>query len=195
MADAGSAISGPEDSEQGMDLVAEARRNWVGSGLGEVEAMASATSLARSHQIVLGRVNQALTPFALTFSRYEALALLSFARNGSMAMARMGERLQVHPTSVTSTIDRLERDGLVERAPHPDDRRATLATLTAEGRAKHAEATATLQSIRWGMADIDESELEALNVGLAAVRASAGDNVSGSARQAVTGEHVDQDQR
>lgn len=165
-----------------MDLVAEARRNWVESGLGEVDAMVAATSLARAHQVVLGRINQALTPFSLTFSRYEALALLSFARNGSMAMARMGERLQVHPTSVTSTIDRLERDGLVERSPHPDDRRATLATLTKAGRALHKEATTALEDIRWGMGEIDDPTLADMNEQLANVRASAGDNVSGSTR-------------
>ena len=70
-----------------MDLVAEAKRNWVASGLGEVEAMVAATSLARSHQIVLGRINKTLAPLSLTFSRYEALALLTFSRKGSMAMA------------------------------------------------------------------------------------------------------------
>ncbi len=170
-----------------MDLVAEARRNWESNNLGEVDAMVSATSLARAHQIVLGRINQALTPLSLTFSRYEALALLSFARNESMAMARMGERLQVHPTSVTSTIDRLERDGLVKRSPHPDDRRATLATLTTEGRAVHAEATAALEAIRWGMGELAVDQLTELNHQLAHVRESAGDNVSGSIRTTTKG--------
>ena len=169
-------------SSDDMDLVAEARRNWESAGLGEIDAMVAATSLARSHQIVLGRINQALTPLSLTFSRYEALALLSFARNQSMAMARMGERLQVHPTSVTSTIDRLERDGLVTRSPHPQDRRATLASLTKLGREMHAEATTALEAIRWGMGDVADESLIELNSGLAVVRASAGDNVSGSLR-------------
>lgn len=169
-------------SHADMDLVAEARRNWVDNDLGEVEAMVAATSLARSHQIVLGRINSALSQFSLTFSRYEALALLSFARNGSMAMARMGERLQVHPTSVTSTIDRLERDGLVTRCPHPDDRRATLATLTKDGRILLTAATSELEQIRWGMGEVADSRLDDLNHELSSVRASAGDNVSGSTR-------------
>ena len=171
-----------KDQTSDMDLVAEARRNWESADLGEVTAMVSATSLARAHQIVLGRINQALTPFSLTFSRYEALALLSFARGGAMAMARMGERLQVHPTSVTSTIDRLERDGLVKRSPHPDDRRATLAMLTPAGRTIHAKATAALEDIRWGMGEIPDAQLDDLNHNLAYVRESAGDNVSGSIR-------------
>lgn len=170
-----------------MDLIAEARRNWIESDLGEVDAMVSATSLARAHQIVLGRINAALTEYSLTFSRYEALALLSFARNGSMAMARMGERLQVHPTSVTSTIDRLERDGLVHRSPHPDDRRATLATLTKDGRQLLEDATASLESIRWGMGEISNTDLGDLNAELVNVRASAGDSVTGSIRTDVRG--------
>jgi DNA-binding MarR family transcriptional regulator len=165
-----------------MDLVAEARRNWNANDLGEVEAMVSATSLSRAHQIVQGRITQALTPLSLTFSRYEALALLSFARNGSMPMARMGERLQVHPTSVTSTVDRLERDGLVTRRPHPDDRRATLATLTSKGRSVLATATIALEVIRWGLGEMGEANLADLNHELANVRASAGDNVSDSMR-------------
>ena len=170
-----------------MDLVAEARRNWMEIGLGEVDAMVAATSLARSHQIVLGRINGALAEFSLTFSRYEALALLGFTRSGSMAMARMGERLQVHPTSVTSTIDRLERDGLVARSPHPEDRRATLATITTAGRRLLADATESLEAIRWGMSDISTPDLVELNAELSNVRASAGDNVSGSIRSDAKG--------
>ncbi len=169
---------GPND----MDLVAEARRNWVERGLGEVDAMVSVTSLSRSHQIVLGRINQALSPMSLTFSRYEALALLSFARRNSMAMARMGERLQVHPTSVTSTIDRLERDGLVMRSPHPDDRRATLVTLTSDGKKLATDATSALEAIRWGMGEVGDERLRDLNHSLAELRESAGDNVEGSKR-------------
>ena len=180
-----------DNASSDMDLVAEARRNWEVGGLGEVDAMVSATSLARAHQIVLGRINQALTPFSLTFSRYEALALLSFARGGAMAMARMGERLQVHPTSVTSTIDRLERDGLVKRSPHPDDRRATLATLTTAGRKLHGESTKALEAIRWGMGEMADGTLSDLNHQLAFVRESAGDNISGSTR---TGASVSKEQ-
>jgi len=167
-------------NEVSFDLIAEIRRNWTKRGLRETDAMVAATSLARGHQIVLGRINHALGEHDLTFSRYEALALLSFARNESMGMARMGERLQVHPTSVTSTIDRLERDGLVSRAPNPDDRRATLATLTAEGKELLDKATASLEAIRWGMGDITDTKLTGLTNGLSHIRASAGDTTDGS---------------
>lgn len=161
-----------------LDLIAETRRNWTERGLREADAMVTATSLARSHQIVLGRVNQALSEHNLTFSRYEALALLSFARKESMGMARMGERLQVHPTSVTSTIDRLERDGLVTRSPNPDDRRATLATLTSTGREVLDKATASLEAIRWGMGEIGDNHLQTIAADLIHIRESAGDTIN-----------------
>ena len=163
-----------------MDLVAEARRNWGERGWGEIDAMAAVTSISRAHQIVLGRVNAALAPLGLTFSRYEALALLSFTRTGALPLSRMGERLQVHPTSVTSTIDRLERDGLVERQPHDTDRRTTLARITAVGRERLDEATATLEAVRFGMGDLAGDELTAITATMASVRASAGDDVTHS---------------
>ena len=112
------------------DPITEARRNWEARGWDAVDAMTAATSITRAHQILLKRIDTVLEPFGLVFSRFEALALLSFTRTGALPLARIGERLQVHPTSVTNTIDRLEADGLVARVPHPTDRRATLAKIT-----------------------------------------------------------------
>lgn len=163
-----------------MDLIGETRRNWNEHGLGQLDAMIAATSVARGHQIILGRINAALANFSLTFSRYEALALLNFTRDGSMRLARMGERLQVHPTSVTSTIDRLERDRLVTRTPHPDDRRAILATITPKGRKVLDAATIALEDVDWGMGGLDPAALTDLINGMAQVRETAGDDVSQS---------------
>jgi hypothetical protein len=50
--------------------------------------MAAATSLVRASQIVVGKVEEALRPFALTFPRYEALVLLFFSREGALPSAR-----------------------------------------------------------------------------------------------------------
>ena len=61
------------------------------------------------------RIDAVLRPLELTFARYEVLRLLSFSSAGAMPMTRLGSLLQVHPTSVTSAVDRLERQGFVER--------------------------------------------------------------------------------
>ncbi len=92
--------------------------------------MAAVTSIMRAQQILLAELDALLRPFDLTFARYEALVLLSFSRTGALPLRLIGERLMVHPTSVTNTIDRLERAELVVRRPNPEDRRGTLAEIT-----------------------------------------------------------------
>ena len=81
--------------------------------------MALVTSIMRVQQVFLARVERILRPFGLTFARYEVLRLLAFSRKGSMPVGRIGERLQVHPASVTNAVQRLEADGLVARSRQP----------------------------------------------------------------------------
>jgi DNA-binding MarR family transcriptional regulator len=133
------------------DPIEEARRQWAEHGWGALEAMSAATTITRAHQVVLAQIDKALAPFRLTFSRYEALVLLSFTRTGSLPLGKIAERLMVHSTSVTNTIDRLERDGFVRRLPHPTDRRFILAEITEEGRGIVKEATDALVEIEFGI--------------------------------------------
>lgn len=157
------------------DPIAEARRQWESHDLGAVDAMAAATSITRAHQLVLSRINEALKPFGLTFSRFEALALLSFASDNALPLGKMGERLMVHPTSVTNTIDRLEDDGLVRRVPHPDDRRATLAELTDVGAKVAREASDALRDIAFGLAELDTAQLRSIESNIGSLRERSGD--------------------
>lgn len=157
------------------DPIAEARRQWQRNGFGNVEAMAAATSITRAHQIILGRINEVLNPWGLNFSRFEALALLHFTRSGELPLGKIGERLQVHPASVTNTIDRLEADGLVERVAHPTDRRATLARITDTGRAAVEEAAAALSRVGFGFHGLSDDVLARLDADITALRRSAGD--------------------
>jgi DNA-binding MarR family transcriptional regulator len=157
------------------DPIAEARRNWDDHGWVAGDAMVAATSITRAHQIVLGRVNTILGPLGLNFSRFEALALLSFSRSGALPLGKMGERLQVHPTSVTNTIDRLQRDGLVERVAHPTDGRTTLASLTAAGHKLVVQAQAALAAINFGLDGLDHGGLRAVGADIRPLRQHAGD--------------------
>jgi len=65
------------------------------------------TSVMRAQQVLLARVDAVLSPFGLTFARFEVLMLLQFSRSGALPLSRIGQRLQVHPASVTNAIDRL----------------------------------------------------------------------------------------
>ena len=99
------------------------------------------TSLVRAQQLLMERIDAVLRPLELTFARYEVLRLLSFSSAGAMPMTRLGSLLQVHPTSVTSAVDRLERQGFVERERQDEDRRVVLAAITEAGRAVVEKAT------------------------------------------------------
>ena len=137
--------------------------------------MAAATSIMRAQQIVLNAVDTALRRYGLTFARYEALVLLSFTRTGELPLGKMGQRLMIHPTSVTNIIDRLAEDRLVERIPHPSDRRTTLAQITPAGRALVVQTTEAVDDVRFGLGALDDDELGQLIQLIRTLRLSAGD--------------------
>lgn len=130
------------------DPIAEARRQWASHGWEHAaDGMTAVASVMRAQQLLLARVDAALKPFALSFARFELLRLLAFTREGRMPLASVITRLQVHPTSVTNTVDRLARAGLVVREQHPDDGRAAMLVLTPEGRHLVDDATEALNAV------------------------------------------------
>lgn len=162
------------------DPIRAAHEQWVEHGWGEAaDGMAMVTSLVRVHQLLMERIEGALRPHGLTFARYEVLRLLSFTRSGRMPMSRLGSLLQVHPTSVTSAVERLVRQGYAERLRREDDRRVVLAAITDEGRDVVEAATDSLNTqvfMRPGLAEPDVHRLTAL---LGSLRAASGDQVTG----------------
>src|SRR6476660_9204391 len=62
----------------GFDPIERAGALWE-----EHRAMRAVTSVMRAHQILIAELDAMLRPYGITFSRYEALVLLMFARNGS----------------------------------------------------------------------------------------------------------------
>jgi DNA-binding MarR family transcriptional regulator len=86
--------------------------------------------------------------------------LLSFSRSGSLPLSKVGERLMVHPTSVTNLIDRLEAQGFVARTIDVADRRRILASLTPAGRRVLKRATAALTDIEFAVGTLDTADQE-----------------------------------
>lgn len=156
------------------DPIARAAETWA-DRFGPADAMAAVTSIMRAQQILLGGLDAVLRPHGLTFARYEALVLLTFSRAGALPLRVIGQRLMVHPTSVTNTIDRLEKQGLVTRRPNPRDGRGTLAEITQPGRDVVGRATADLMAARFGMGDYSSPELGELFSLLRGLRLAAGD--------------------
>jgi DNA-binding MarR family transcriptional regulator len=156
------------------DPIDEAARQW-GRRWGGVPAMHAVTSLMRVQQLVIGRLDSLLKPHGLTFARYEALVLLVFSSRGSLPLGKMGERLQVHPTSVTSIVQRLEAAGLVRRVRDDTDGRVVLAEITEAGRELVERATADLVGADFALGELSDDELEQLSALLRPVRRAAGD--------------------
>ena len=156
------------------DPIVRAAELWH-ERIGPSTTMAAVTSIMRVQQILQSAVDGALRPHGLTFARYEALVLLVFSRRGSLPMRVMGERLQLHPTSVTNIVDRLEADGLVKRTPHPTDRRTTLAEITDLGRDQMKAATSAVTAIDFGLRGLTDRQTATLTELLARVRKAAGD--------------------
>jgi DNA-binding MarR family transcriptional regulator len=156
------------------DPIAEAQHKWS-ERWPEADRMAAATALIRVQRIVMSSVERALAPFGLTFARFEALVLLTFSREGRLPLGKMGARLQVHPTSVTNAIDRLEAQGFVRRTGDPNDRRTTLAEITPEGRMVVEKATGAVTRTQFGLEMLRDAELREVSDILFQVRLAAGD--------------------
>ncbi|MGQ7312115.1 MarR family winged helix-turn-helix transcriptional regulator [Microbacterium arabinogalactanolyticum] len=159
-----------------IDPLAEAKRQWLAHGWHDAaDGMAVVTSVMRAQQLLLARVDATLKPFGVTFARYEVLRLLAFSRSGTLPLSSVVARLQVHATSVTSTAERLVRDGLVLREPHPHDGRAALLTLTETGRDLVERATRALNTDVFRSPGIDADDASTLVGIVARMRKNAGD--------------------
>src|SRR3954452_20226339 len=156
------------------DPIEEAARQWA-ARWGGVDQMRAVTSLMRVQQLVLAQLDELLRPHGLTFARYDALVLLTVSRQGSLPLGKMGERLQVPPTSATSIVDRGEAASHVVRRRHPEDGRTVLAEITESGRAVVEAATTDLVSARFALADVPPDSLRELSDLLRPVRRAAGD--------------------
>lgn len=158
------------------DPVEKARRNWEEQGWSAAApGMALVTSIMRVHQILGARLDQALAEHGLTYARYEVLMLLSFSRSGELPLGKIGERLQVHPASVTNAVTRLENQQLVLRFRHPDDQRARLARITKSGRRLAEAASITLNGEVFGATGLSPPDTERVVGLLGRLRRSAGD--------------------
>jgi DNA-binding MarR family transcriptional regulator len=165
-------VSSPLDLP--FDPIERAGELWA-DHFGAAGAMRVATSIMRAQQLLLARFDRLLKPYDLTFARYEALVLLHFSRAGELPMSIIGERLMVHPTSATNTVDRLVAQGFVRRRPNPQDRRGVLAAITDAGRTTVKKATDDLMADGFGLSSYGEQQLNELFELLRDFRLAAGD--------------------
>jgi len=118
---------------------------------------------------VLRRLRAESNPDELTWSQTAALARLD--RAGAMTTADLARAESVKPQSMGATLAELEREGLVERRPHPTDGRQVLFALTHEGVEARRKRSALKQ--KWlvaAMAKLDPAERQTLMSAVALIR-------------------------
>ncbi|MGH9133281.1 MAG: MarR family transcriptional regulator, partial [Ilumatobacteraceae bacterium] len=83
------------------DPVVVAVEHWRAHGWETGWYFGAGLSIYRTDDLIGLSDEGALRPHKLTRARHEALAVLFFSRQGEMPLGKLGERLLVHPTSVT----------------------------------------------------------------------------------------------
>ncbi len=82
------------------------------------------------------QVSEYLKPFNLSPSKFNALMVIKHqGRVKGISQAEIGKRLIVTPSNMTRLLDRMGREGLIERNNHKNDRRVNLVKISAKGSA------------------------------------------------------------
>ncbi|BBZ06597.1 MarR family transcriptional regulator [Mycolicibacterium doricum] len=125
------------------------------------QAMRSVLLLCRSMTAV---VDQELKyGFALRLIDFQILKQLESTETGTCLLGAVARELFVHATTVSTATERLAERDLVVRRAHPTDRRATLVSITEEGRTLTDAATAALAAAQFGLAGLTADQLAALS--------------------------------
>ena len=120
--------------------------------------------LARAHSTLSKLADENIRSFGLTTPQFGVLECLGHL--GPMTLGELCKKQLVSGGNMTVVVDNLEKDGLVERIPSKDDRRAIVVRLTAKGKKlfddvfiRHAKFIASATSV---LTDKEQDELAIL---------------------------------
>lgn len=125
----------------------------------------SAGLILRVRELLVKELDQQLGKLNISNARQQVLAIICRAPEG-LLIGEVAALASVHPTTMTSTIERLKRDGLIKRRAVTADRRATRVVATQKGRELYERARHTLIDMEFGMANVPPETIEALNSAL-----------------------------
>jgi DNA-binding MarR family transcriptional regulator len=145
-------------ADESADPILRAQENWQAAGWDAGPHFLASLSVVAVEQLLRVADTPVLEPHGLTHTRHEALAVLYFSRRGELPLSALSRALLLHITSVTATVEVLERLGYLERVPHPEDRRTTLARITPLGRKVMRRTCTALADSRFGVGALTEDE-------------------------------------
>jgi len=126
--------------------------------------------LAKAHQRGYALFKARLTPFGLTPQQFVLLAFLW--KQDALTQAELSDKTDIDRTTMGGLIDRLAKDGHVERLPHPDDRRAYRICLTERGKSLEDELCPLAREVRERfLARLTQDEQQTLRALLEKLRA------------------------
>ncbi|MEZ9057720.1 MarR family winged helix-turn-helix transcriptional regulator [Vibrio pelagius] len=100
----------------------------------------------------------------LSFNEYDYLKVIEAAKE-PIRLTDLAEEMQVTKPSATTMVQRLERKGLVERMPSPEDARSKLVVLTAKAETGLEEESKIYQVMANTLeSQLSEQEIEQLNL-------------------------------
>lgn len=113
--------------------------------------------LAKAYQRACAMFKEEFDRYDLTPQQFGLLAFLW--NEDGLSQAELSSRSQIDRTTIGGIIDRLEKEGLVERRHHPEDRRAYQVYLTPKGKSREEElSTLSVQVIRRVTSPLTEEE-------------------------------------
>ena len=160
------------------DRLLEPMQAWRELGIDRLEILLAISEIRLAIKAIDANIDAILRPFDITGPRDSILTRLYMAKDGQLTLGQIAHVLRLHPTSVTSGADRLERDGLIQRVPHPTDRRATLARITPKGRQLVDDSLPKMLEAQMGLPHASSNLLRRMSLLMREVRIAAGDPVA-----------------
>lgn len=157
------------------DAVQWSREQWTAHDLPAPDQFTAMAAILRAHQAMTASIDATLRTYDLTRTGYLLMTTLQLSRDGTRPLGQLSKHLMVHPTTVTLALDQLEKRNLLQRRPHPTDRRTVLATLTPAGLELLGKVTRSLADADFGLTGIDSALAGRVVDVLRAVRLLTGD--------------------
>ena len=157
-----------------LDPLGISRKYWT-DALGDSSQFFAMTAVLRLARRIGESVDAVLKSHGINRNGYLILMSLQLSGSGWMIIGRLAEELVVHPTTATLTIDKLEADGLVAKAPHETDGRAIKAVITKAGRRLATKVTADLADVGFGLGNLSKSQTTKLTEAVKSARRAVGD--------------------
>ncbi len=122
------------------DFASASAKEWSSlvpdSGV-DIDLTAMATRFQRGARVLAAAHNKQLKHFAgqgiTGFADYETMALLRRSGSSGLQITEISKSLRMTRGATSNRIDRLERDGLIDRTSNPRDRRSHFVSLTPKG--------------------------------------------------------------